>query len=84
MPPMPVYYQQRLLKTQQHPYPIQEQQQQPMQVPAIPIQMPLQAQLAHMPNIHNVQLVPCLCPVTPEDFEKPNDHHSHNNIKNTV
>ncbi|XP_063915077.1 uncharacterized protein LOC135131333 [Zophobas morio] len=36
-------------------------------VPSIPVQVPLQAQLAPA-AVHNVQLVPCLCPVS-QDFE---------------
>ncbi|VEN45582.1 unnamed protein product [Callosobruchus maculatus] len=30
------------------------------------MQVPLQAQFQPISNIHNVQLVPCLCPVTNE------------------
>lgn len=36
-------------------------------IPAVPIQVPLQATFLPS-NIHNVQLVPCLCPVA-EDYE---------------
>lgn len=36
-------------------------------VPAVPIQVPLQATFLPS-NLHNVQLVPCLCPVA-EDYE---------------
>jgi hypothetical protein len=39
----------------------------PVAVPSIPVQVPLQAQLAPA-AVHNVQLVPCLCPVS-QDFE---------------
>ncbi|VEN45581.1 unnamed protein product [Callosobruchus maculatus] len=35
-------------------------------IPAVPMQVPLQAQFQPISNIHNVQLVPCLCPVTNE------------------
>ncbi|XP_065160038.1 uncharacterized protein [Atheta coriaria] len=42
---------------------------QPLQpIPSIPIQVPLQAQFSPAPGIHNVQLVPCLCPVS-QDME---------------
>lgn len=40
----------------------------PVQIPAIPIQVPLQASFGSSPNIQNVQLVPCLCPVV-EDYD---------------
>ncbi|KAG5888776.1 hypothetical protein JTB14_021519 [Gonioctena quinquepunctata] len=33
-------------------------------IPSVPVQVPLQAQLGPFPNVHNVQLVPCLCPVS--------------------
>ncbi|GJQ79471.1 hypothetical protein Trydic_g16324 [Trypoxylus dichotomus] len=65
------YYQQRYL---QSPPPslavsaLDAQSQSSVPIPAIPIQVPLQAQLSPTANIHNVQLVPCLCPVSP-DFE---------------
>ncbi|XP_044270053.1 uncharacterized protein LOC123014835 [Tribolium madens] len=36
-------------------------------IPAIPVQVPLQAQLTPA-TVHNVQLVPCLCPVS-QDYE---------------
>lgn len=35
--------------------------------PAVPVQVPLQATFLPS-NLHNVQLVPCLCPVA-EDYE---------------
>lgn len=36
-------------------------------IPAVPVQVPLQATFLPS-NLHNVQLVPCLCPVA-EDYE---------------
>lgn len=36
-------------------------------IPTVPIQVPLQATFLPS-NLHNVQLVPCLCPVA-EDYE---------------
>lgn len=54
-------------------------------VPAIPIQVPLKAQLAPHANLHNVQLVRCLCPVMPE-MEMGKDVYAQpvNNAPNTV
>lgn len=68
--PWPVaFYQQRFLQAGPPAYGPSSIQQDdarlPVQIPAIPIQVPLQAQLAPS-NIHNVQLVPCLCPVSHE------------------
>lgn len=40
-------------------------------IPAVPIQMPLQAQLSPHSNVHNVQLVPCLCPVSTDGIYEP-------------
>ncbi|KAL3275951.1 hypothetical protein HHI36_020685 [Cryptolaemus montrouzieri] len=41
-------------------------------IPAVPMQVPLQAQLAPQPTIQNVQLVPCLCPISNDfDYDKP-------------
>lgn len=37
-------------------------------LPTVPIQVPLQAQLAPYPQVQNVQLVPCLCPVSQENI----------------
>ncbi|GLV33839.1 hypothetical protein CBL_11276 [Carabus blaptoides fortunei] len=76
--PVPFIYQQRLL---QSPPPYQNNEQS-VSLPAIPIQVPLQAQLAPAPNIHNVQLVPCLCPVTQEELDKAPDNIY--NMKNKV
>lgn len=43
----------------------------PVPIPSIPVQVPLQAQLAPAPAVHNVQLVPCLCPVSQDiEYEK--------------
>ncbi|KAK9880869.1 hypothetical protein WA026_013196 [Henosepilachna vigintioctopunctata] len=40
-------------------------------LPSVPMQVPLQAQLAPQPTIRNVQLVPCLCPVSSDiDYDK--------------
>lgn len=39
----------------------------PASIPTVPIQVPLQATFLPS-NIHNVQLVPCLCPIA-EDYE---------------
>lgn len=64
--PVTTYYQQRILQPGPS-YTIQGAEQ-PVQIPAIPIQVPLQAQFSQAPNVHNVQLVPCLCPVT-QEFE---------------
>ncbi|KAK9703277.1 hypothetical protein QE152_g29414 [Popillia japonica] len=67
------YYQQRYI---QSPPPlavstVDTQAQNSVPIPAIPIQVPLQAQLSSSSNIHNVQLVPCLCPVSPDlEFDK--------------
>ncbi|XP_044733403.1 uncharacterized protein LOC123296007 [Chrysoperla carnea] len=58
----------------------QQQQQQPpsqsQSIPAIPIQVPLQAQLTPQPNLQNVQLVPCLCPISQDDIEKASEIYS--------
>lgn len=41
-------------------------------VPSVPIQVPMQAQLAPYPHVQNVQLVPCLCPVSQDNaYEQP-------------
>lgn len=55
------------------------QQQRPMQgsqIPAVPIQLPLQAQLSPVPSIQNVQLVPCLCPISQEEIDKASEIYS--------
>lgn len=68
--PVATYYQQRLLNDiPQQPYSAVDNQ---VQVPAIPVQVPLRAHLSPS-TIQNVQLVPCLCPISPdnENFDKP-------------
>lgn len=65
------YYQPKYIQTSVPSYgmpPADAQAQGSVPVPAIPIQVPLQAQLSPTPSVQNVQLVPCLCPVSP-DFE---------------
>lgn len=59
-------------------------------LPSVPVQVPLQAQLSAQPSVQNVQLVPCLCPIStdyeppkPENFyANPPAHHAppHNNV----
>ncbi|XP_044766439.1 uncharacterized protein LOC123322559 [Coccinella septempunctata] len=45
-------------------------------LPAVPVQVPLQAQLSPHPSVQNVQLVPCLCPIS-TDYEqvKPENYY---------
>lgn len=65
--PVATYYQQRFIQPTPTSYAVQGSEQS-VQIPAIPIQVPLQAQFGPTPNIQNVQLVPCLCPVS-QDLE---------------
>ncbi|KAF2898271.1 hypothetical protein ILUMI_07912 [Ignelater luminosus] len=83
------YYHQRLLQappSQSQTYVTanngeQQQPSVPVQVPAIPIQVPLQAQLSPMSNIHNVELVPCLCPISSNmDNERPQESSVYDNL----
>lgn len=60
------YYQKRVVPGPQYGY--VEQDNRP--VPSVPIQVPLQAQFAPYSNLQNVQLVPCLCPVSQENFQE--------------
>lgn len=67
--PVTTYYHQQRLIQPGATYTIQGAEQPlPVQIPAIPIQVPLQAQFSPAANVHNVQLVPCLCPVS-QEFE---------------
>ncbi|XP_022902141.2 uncharacterized protein [Onthophagus taurus] len=79
--PYPSIYHQRYLQAQLHQQaPVQQIPNIPQEiphdlqnqgVPAIPIQVPLSAQFSPIQNLHNVQLVPCLCPVSPNvEYEK--------------
>ncbi|XP_018572231.1 uncharacterized protein LOC108911717 [Anoplophora glabripennis] len=74
--PAPQYfYHKRLLPSSGPVYTIGGNERQ--QVPSVPIQVPLQAQFAPLPGVHNVQLVPCLCPVS-QDY--PYDQTQTENI----
>ncbi|KAF5290663.1 hypothetical protein FQR65_LT01953 [Abscondita terminalis] len=74
--PVAAYYQ-RVFQVPQ-----QANEEESVPVPAIPIQMPLQASLSPIPNLQNVQLVPCVCPIQPEfEYDKPIDS---NNNKNNI
>ncbi|KAK5640249.1 hypothetical protein RI129_011060 [Pyrocoelia pectoralis] len=76
--PIPAYYP-RLFQV---PPPIEDQQQS-VPLPAIPIQMPLQASLSPTPNLQNVQLVPCICPISSDiEYEKPIEGVAYVNQKN--
>ncbi|KAK4873079.1 hypothetical protein RN001_015108 [Aquatica leii] len=67
--PIAGYYQ-RVIQVPQQAQPVNDDE--PVPVPAIPIQMPLQASLSPMPNIQNVQLVPCVCPIQSDfEYDKP-------------
>lgn len=72
---MAAYYQQRYIQASPSQHALgQTEPQLQHQIPAIPIQMPLQAQLEPLIGVHNVQLVPCLCPVSPDiEYEKLQD-----------
>ncbi|XP_031357128.1 uncharacterized protein LOC116181040 [Photinus pyralis] len=63
--PLPAYYPRYM---QMSP-PVDDRQ--PVPLPAIPIQMPLHASLSPTPNVQNVQLVPCICPISSDvEYDK--------------
>ncbi|KAF5299657.1 hypothetical protein FQA39_LY11452 [Lamprigera yunnana] len=73
--PIAAYYH-RLV---QMPQPQQQGEEERISMPSIPIQVPLQASLSAIPNVQNVQLVPCICPIQ-QDFDYEKQLENINNI----
>ncbi|KAJ8935870.1 hypothetical protein NQ318_019454 [Aromia moschata] len=71
--PTTYYYHRRLVQGPQYAIAENGQPQQmpsgPMPIPSVPIQVPLSAQLSAIPNVQNVQLVPCLCPLSEYPYD---------------
>ncbi|KAJ8969574.1 hypothetical protein NQ317_005902 [Molorchus minor] len=70
--PSHYYYHKRLLQGPGPAYTVSENNQlhqvPPGTIPSMPVQVPLHAHLTPASNIQNVQLVPCLCPVSQDYF----------------
>ncbi|KAJ8971912.1 hypothetical protein NQ314_000483 [Rhamnusium bicolor] len=77
-PPTHYIYHRRLIQGPVPAYVVPENDQR-QQIPSVPVQVPLQAQLAPISNIHNVQLVPCLCPVS-QDYAYDNQQIQQENF----